>query len=295
MPSRAKFPTTSNDLQRVSELVRKPDLQTFQRRFDELIELVQGSELQRLKQTIASAFEALLDVQEIPAPEVVAWFANHMKRGNVALTPALDRLVRRLNRKIAQENERQRHGRFDSATTIIQSKRVVQMSWFGMAGWDASDAFEVRRSVFKSAQERTFMRALRERFPGLVALPNYPLDQITDFDKLRKLVADDAWQYGKHCKIDAVLITPIEGDAVAAFELDSKFHDNPEVSRRDRWKNALLEATGIPLFRLRSDDPQATTVDEWFQLLTDEVLDKISVGERLRVRDVHPTLVPLVR
>jgi hypothetical protein len=48
-------------------------------------------------------------------------------------------------------------------------------------------------------------------------------------------------------------------------------------------------------FRLRSESPDSTTVDEWFSLLTDEVLDKISVGERLRVRDFHPTLVPMYR
>lgn len=286
---------SANDLQRVADLVRKPDIRAFQRRFDELIASTDGPELQQLKKVVATAFEALLDVQEIPDHDVVAWFAEHVRRGNVSVSPALDRLIRRLNRKIVQETERQRHGAFDSATTVIQSKRVVQMSWFGLAGWDASDAFEVRRSIFRSAQERTFVRALRERFPGLLVLPNYPLDQIADLNKLRSLVTDDAWQYGKHCKIDAVLVTPIEGDAVATFELDSKHHDGTVAARRDRWKNILLEAASIPLFRLRSEDPQATTVDEWFQLLTEQVLDKISVGERLRVRDVHPTLVPLVR
>ena len=82
---------------------------------------------------------------------------------------------------------------------------------------------------------------------------------------------------------------------MVAFELDSARHDDPEVKRRDAWKNELLVAAKIPYFRLRSESPDSTTVDEWFSLLTDEVLDKISVGERLRVRDFHPTLVPMYR
>jgi hypothetical protein len=139
------------------------------------------------------------------------------------------------------------------------------------------------------------MRALRERFPGLLSLPNYPLDQVTDLDRLRGSVPEPAWRFGLYCKLDALLVTPIEGDPVAAFELDSRFHDSPEQRQRDQWRDLLLRSANIPLFRLRSEDPQATSVDEWYQLLTDEVLDKVSVGERLRVRDIHTSLVPLCR
>ena len=96
-------------------------------------------------------------------------------------------------------------------------------------------------------------------------------------------------------RVDSLLVTPIEGDPVAAFELDSRLHDDPEAKRRDALKDELLVAARIPYFRLRSENPEATTVDEWYGLLTDEALDKVSVGERLRVRDVHMSLVPLYR
>jgi hypothetical protein len=52
-------------------------------------------------------------------------------------------------------------------------------------------------------------------------------------------------------------------------------------------------AARIPLLRLRSDAPMATAVDEWYSILTDEVLDKIDCGERVRVRDTHSSLVPI--
>jgi hypothetical protein len=48
----------------------------------------------------------------------------------------------------------------------------------------------------------------------------------------------------------------------------------------------------IPLFRMRSEDPSVTTREEWYQLLVEEVVPLISVGERLRNRGVHSMLVP---
>ena len=64
---------------------------------------------------------------------------------------------------------------------------------------------------------------------------------------------------------------------------------------RDTWKSNLMTVANLPFFRLRSEDPAATCVDEWYSLLTDEVLDKIDCGSRVRTRDVHATLVPIGR
>jgi hypothetical protein len=47
-----------------------------------------------------------------------------------------------------------------------------------------------------------------------------------------------------------VLIVPDEGDPVAVFELDSRYHDLPENAGRDAMKNSLIAATGLPFFRL---------------------------------------------
>ena len=56
---------------------------------------------------------------------------------------------------------------------------------------------------------------------------------------------------------------------------------------------AAIMTARIPLFRLRSDAPVETALDEWYSVLTDEVLDKIDCGERVRVRDTHASLVPI--
>lgn len=179
------------------------------------------------------------------------------------------------------------------ASTIIRFRRVVRVSDYQWGTQSVSDALGLRISVFRSMQERFFLRALSLRFPGLVALPNYPLDQVADFSKLRKYLDDETIRFGKACRLDALLIVPDEGDSVAAFEVDSKYHDNPEVKRKDKLKDRLLEVLGVPLFRLRADDGNCLDTDDWYALLTDEVLPKINCGTRIRSRRLNSTLIPV--
>lgn len=174
----------------------------------------------------------------------------------------------------------------------IQLKRVIQIIDMSFGDYSASDALGIRRSVFRSTQERTFLQALALRFPGLHAFPNYPLDQLADFDKLGNLLDDETIQYGRRCRVDAVLVVPGEGDPVAAFELDSPLHDDPAQARRDRLRNRLFRVIRIPFFRLRAEQCSSVGVDEWYALLTDEVADKIDCGRRVRIRSAHPMLVP---
>lgn len=250
---------------------------------------------QRLREVGTQALEAALDMPTTPDADLLHWFATHGERGLIKPTERTAELLERVDRRLRETSERERYRSLGEAATIIQTRRVIQLSWFGLSGWQSSDAFAIRQSVFRSPQERTFMRALQERFPHLQALPNYPLDQIADLSKLKPLVGDEIWRYGLTCRLDAVLVTPREGDPIAAFELDSRLHDQSERKQRDEWRNRLLSLANIPLFRLRSEDPHATTPDEWYQLLTTDVVSKINVGERMRCRDVHPMLVPLVR
>lgn len=287
---------SSVDFDRLAELLRRPDLRSFQALFDASHErqLTQAERI-RLKELGTEALEVALDVPALPDSALLQWFASHLSLEHLETTTRIAELLAAWERKLRAEAERRRYGGFDRSTTVVQTRRVVQLSWFGLSGWQSSDAFEIRRSVFRSSQERSFMQALQERFPHLRALPNYPLDQIADLSRLRPLVGDRVWRYGLRCRLDFLLVTPREGDPVAAFELDSQAHDAPERQERDDWRNRLLELANVQLFRLRSEDPQATTPDEWYQLLTTEVVGKLNVGERMRNRDVHPTLVPLVR
>ncbi len=116
---------------------------------------------------------------------------------------------------------------FKSDKVVFQVRRVVQLMQMFMGNGEHSDSTGIRRSVFRSQQERTFVRALSLRFPGLLALPNYPLDQIANLDRIG-IDDSEIIRYGHRCRLDAILVIPDEGDAVAAFELDSQLHDQPD-------------------------------------------------------------------
>lgn len=174
---------------------------------------------------------------------------------------------------------------------MLQVKRVVQIMEMILGDGQFSDATGICRSVFRSQQERTFLRALSLRFPGLLALPNYPLDQIVALDRVGAIDAETL-RYGRNCRLDAVLIVPDEGDPVAVFELDSRFHDQPENVGRDAMKNSLIAATGLPFFRLRAESPESMSTDEWYALLSDQVLPHIDLGSRIRCRQAAYSLIP---
>lgn len=238
------------------------------------------------------ALETLLDRQPHPDIEMLKWFAERIDQGVIEPSSSAHERLLRLERHLRRQAQTSR-GRNPPNGSVLSVKRVVQLSWFGTAGFQASDQYEVKTCVFRSPQERTFYRALRERFPGLLALPNYPLDQIASLDRLGSRIDPSVRPYASNWRLDAVLVTPIEGDPVACFELDSRLHDSEQQAERDALRNQLLSAAALPLFRLRSQDPTSTTVDEWYQLLTDEVLPKLDTGDRMRNRDTHATLVPL--
>lgn len=174
---------------------------------------------------------------------------------------------------------------------ILQVKRVVQIMQMFLGDGQFSDATGICRSVFRSPQERTFLRALSLRFPGLLALPNYPLDQIVALDRVGAIDAETL-RYGRNCRLDAILIVPDEGDPVAVFELDSRYHDLPENAGRDAMKNSLIAATGLPFFRLRAESPESMSTDEWYALLSDRVLPHIDLGSRIRCRQAAYSLIP---
>ena len=179
----------------------------------------------------------------------------------------------------------------DKKQTILKVRRVVQVIQLFLGDGRFSDATGVCRSVFRSQQERTFLRALSLRFPGLMALPNYPLDQIIALDRIGLLDAKTL-RYGRNCRLDAVLIVPDEGDPVAVFELDSRIHDQREIADRDRMKNVLMAATGLPFFRLRAESPDSMSIDEWYALLSDQVLPYLDLGDRIRCRKAAYNLIP---
>lgn len=164
---------------------------------------------------------------------------------------------------------------------VIEVRRFVQSTCFAFTAKTVAETAGRRGSIFRSAQERTFLKALWLRFPALLALPNYPLDGVAELSCLREALGERAWSYAKHCRIDALLVLPDEGRPVAAFELDSQYHDQPDVQLRDEMKNAIFRLLAVPFFRLRVESPNSVTCDEWYRILSDEVVPRLDLGQRL--------------
>ena len=240
----------------------------------------------------AKRYAKLLLAKIIVAPaNVIEQLATMLHSAPLAELASLEREREVSSAKhIAPDSSNDAHaGR--SRQTILQVRRVVQIMQMVMGDGQYSNSNGICRSIFRSPQERTFFRALSLRFPGLQVLPNYPLDQIVALDRVDAIDAETL-RYGRNCRLDAVLTVPEEGDPVAVFELDSRFHDQPENVGRDNMKNRLIAATGLPFFRLRAESPGSITIDEWYALLSDQVLPYIDLGDRIRCRQAAYSLIP---
>lgn len=171
-------------------------------------------------------------------------------------------------------------------------KRVAIVSAFSIETWSNVDAFDFRRNVCASQQEREFLRAVRQFFPSLRAYPNIPLRNFIDLGKLEALVPIRTHRYGWSAQVDILLCTDDE-DPVAGIELDSVFHDSEEAIERDQLKNTLFKLSGLPMIRIRADDEKAVRAEDFYDLLVAEAeaLDALR-PRRMRPRRTHDFLVP---
>lgn len=178
---------------------------------------------------------------------------------------------------------------------VIQAtefKRVAIVSTFNVGVWSAVDAFDFRKNVCASQQEKEFLRAVRQYFPSLQAYPNLPLRSFIDIAKLEDTVPARARSYAWSSQVDVLLCTADE-DPVAGIELDSVHHDTDDATERDELKNLLFNLSGLPLIRIRAGDEKAVRAEDFYDLLMGEskTLDVIR-PRRLRPRRTHDFLVP---
>lgn len=176
--------------------------------------------------------------------------------------------------------------------SAAEVKRVAVVSSFTFGAWSAVDAFDFRRNVCASQQEREFLRAVRQFFPSLQAYPNMPLKNFIDIEKLEATVPVRARKYAWLAQVDVLLCTADE-DPVAGIELDSAHHDTEEAAERDELKSMLFKLAGLSLVRIRADDEKVVRAEDFYDLLMAEAktLDMLR-PRRMRPRRTHDFLVP---
>jgi hypothetical protein len=128
----------------------------------------------------------------------------------------------------------------------MQMKRISIVSTFAIRTWSATSAFDLRRNLCESGQEREFLRALRQYFPTMLSYPNVTLQNFIDLGELETAIPSYLRDFLWRSRVDVLLCTNDE-DPVAGFELDSPWHDTEGAADRDEKKNTLFQLAGIPL------------------------------------------------
>jgi hypothetical protein len=125
-------------------------------------------------------------------------------------------------------------------------------------------------SLLKSTQELNFYRALCIGFPNLLACPNLPVSSVLNFEFVRGSLGESAREYFFRAVFDCVVVDPTEDYLPKYFfELDSKYHDETRAKRNDEMKNAICDAAGVKLTRIRALDLTETSEDDFLSLIKD--------------------------
>lgn len=180
----------------------------------------------------------------------------------------------------------------EASAPATAMQRVVVTSSFCIGPVRLSDSTSFKRNLCFSAQEREFLKAVRQYFPSLWAYPNVPLRNFIDTEAVSARLSERHRSFAWSAQVDALLCTDDE-DPVAAFELDSAHHDTEEAVERDQLKNDLLELAGVPLVRIRPSDTRNVRAEDFFDLLCAQQQDlDLLRPRRMRPRRTHDMLVP---
>lgn len=123
-------------------------------------------------------------------------------------------------------------------------------------------------SIFKSPQELEFYQAAKEVFNAEIILPNVALSVILNSTILESLTKEEKWLF-LTTTIDLVIVETVNFYPIFFFELDSKFHDDPQQLAKDKIKNRLISGEGHKLFRLRKRENK--NMFETFKLLLSDI------------------------
>lgn len=174
----------------------------------------------------------------------------------------------------------------------LPMERVVISSTFTFGFYGISDAFNFKKNLCASSQEREFLKAVRQYFPSLRVYPNLPLRNFIDLDALDGLADEQMRRFCWSSQVDALLCTEDE-DPIAGIELDSPYHDEAGARERDAMKGKLFAIAGVPLVRIRAGDTSNIRAEDFYDLLLAQSDTLAELRPRqLRPRRNHDMLVP---
>ncbi len=115
------------------------------------------------------------------------------------------------------------------------------------------EEFTRTRPAFRSGLEALVYQALEGLFPApeYLVVPNIALSAIFDVDKMRLALSERELNFFLSSPVDLCVLQRSSGKPLAAFEVDSWYHDRLERILPDRTKNKIFNRGGLKLVRLR--------------------------------------------
>jgi hypothetical protein len=119
----------------------------------------------------------------------------------------------------------------------------------------------ITKSIFNSKIEKSVYMILIEQFPNYLVYPNMALQNIFDFDKTKEILDSSDFEYFLKAHVDFCIIKTSNYSPLVTLELDSHYHDDEEVKKKDEIKNQLFHQGGLSLLRIRPfEQPSEETI-----------------------------------
>jgi len=110
-------------------------------------------------------------------------------------------------------------------------------------------------NLFKSNQEKEFFYALKRTFETYQIYPNVAISCLLDWELINADLTFEERNYFFTGIVDVVVFDQAKGfKPIHFFELDSKYHDNPESLKKDQKKDSIFAKAGIKIKRVRKKD-----------------------------------------
>jgi len=122
-------------------------------------------------------------------------------------------------------------------------------------------------NLFKSEQEKQFFDALKNTFTSFHIYPNVAISCLLNWNLLKSDLTEEEKKYFFSGIIDVVVFDQVKGfKPIYFFELDSIFHDDPEIQRKDKMKDSIFARAGVKITRIRKNDPNVNE-EEFIKLI----------------------------
>lgn len=141
------------------------------------------------------------------------------------------------------------------------------------------------KPIFNSKTEYTIYSLLLQLFPNHLVFPNMALQTMFQYERMQEVLDRAEFKYYLMSQVDFCITSTANYLPIMGIEVDSHYHDDPKQQERDRKKDRIFEAGGVPLLRLRAhgqptDSGLRASIDEAVRALRTDLTATADRGAR---------------